>query len=132
MVLLFKYFSDMDMTTTFVVSGMFYYSYCVHFRHEACRILQAWIKLWDFGFKQLPLCMQLPLVKIVGTELGNPDFVKSFTGVANIYADRKRKLQVITELQFEQANQNIRSAESEWSLWSSPRLRLGRVPLLAV
>ena len=31
MVLLFKYFSNVDMTTTVVVSGMFYYAYCVYF-----------------------------------------------------------------------------------------------------
>ena len=64
MVLLFNHFSTVDVTTTIIVSGMFYYAYCVHFRHEACRILEAWIKLWDFGFKQLPLCVQLPLVKM--------------------------------------------------------------------
>ena len=57
--------------------------------------------------------MQLPLVKIVGTELGNPNFVKFFTELANIHADRKRKLQVLTELQFEQARQNINSTDTE-------------------
>ena len=113
MVLLLNHFSTVDVTTTIIVSGMFYYAYCVHFRHEACRILEAWIKLWDFGFKQLPLCVQLPLVKIVGTELGKPDFVKSFTKFASIHADRKRKLQVITELKFDQARKNINSTSTE-------------------
>ena len=72
-----------------------------------------WIKLWHFGFKQLPPCIKLPLIKVVGMEMNKPEFVKTYTKLVVCYEKRRRKLQVIQEQRAEQARKCIEMNDRE-------------------